>query len=315
MKKSILLLIILAFYAYKNHAQTVTDYDGNVYNTVTIGTQVWMKENLKTTHYQNGTAIPNVSDGNTWWNLITEAYCDYDNTAANSLTYGKLYNWYAATSKNNIAPKGWHLPSEEDWNILEKYLDNTVDINASGFIGTDLGSKMKSTGTSLWNSPNEGATNSSGFTALPGGFRSGTGGFNNIKGFANWWTSKELNGSDAWMRRLYSDQTKMGRSTYGKNYGFSIRCVRDQLTSQVELPENINEISVFPNPAKENIVVQIPGNKRSMLQIYTMTGKSVWCGYLSSPENRIDISTLAKGIYLLQITEPEKVTLRKLMKE
>jgi uncharacterized protein (TIGR02145 family) len=274
-----------------------------------------MKENLKSTHYQNGTAITNVSDGITWWYLTTEAYCDYDNTAANSTTYGKLYNWYAATNANNISPKGWHIPTEDDWNILEKYLDNTVDINAVGNIGTNLGIKMKVPGTTSWDSPNEGATNTSGFSALPGGYRGGTGGFSNIKSMANWWSAKELNGSDAWMRRLYSDRITMGRSTYGKNYGFSIRCVRDQLTSQIEEPRIEKDIRVFPNPAKDKLVILIPENHQSKLQIYTITGESVWKGFLISTENTIDISSLVKGIYLLQITESNKLTLQKLIKE
>jgi uncharacterized protein (TIGR02145 family) len=315
MKKPILLLVVLAFFALKNRAQTVTDFDGNVYNTVTIGTQVWMKENLKSTHYQNGTAITNVSDGNTWWNLTTEAYCDYDNTAANSTTYGKLYNWFAATNANNICPKGWHIPTEDDWNILEKYIDNTVDITATGTIGTDIGKKMKVAGITLWDSPNEGATNSSGFSALPGGYRGGTGGFSNIKNMANWWSSKELNASDAWMRRLYSDRSTMGRSTYGKNYGFSIRCVRDQLTSQIEEPRIDNDIRVFPNPATDKFVILIPGNQQPRLHIYSMTGESVWSGYLNARENQINISTFVKGVYILQITEPKKIILRKLIKE
>jgi len=196
---------------------TVTDIDGNVYNTVTIGTQVWMVENLKTTKYRDGTSIPNVTDNISWNNLTTGAYCDYSNTPSNSATYGKLYNWYAATNAHNIAPTGWHVPTDADWTTLTTYL---------GGEGV-AGGKLKETGTTHWQSPNIGATNETGFTALPGGLRDYGGTFNRIGTTGYWWSSSELDATDAWRRLMHYSYSRVDRDGYGKQLGYSVRCVRD----------------------------------------------------------------------------------------
>ena len=149
---------------------TVTDIDGNTYQTVKIGDQWWMAENLKVTCYRNGDAIPNITDGTTWASLSTGAYCEYNNDINNVATYGRLYNWYAVTDSRNIAPAGWHVPSDAEWKQLEMYLGmSQSEADATGWRGTDEGGKLKEVGTMHWNSPNTGATNESGFTALPGG--------------------------------------------------------------------------------------------------------------------------------------------------
>ena len=139
---------------------TVVDIDGNVYNTVTIGTQVWMVENLKTTKYRNGDAIPNVTGNASWVALSTGAYCWYNNDAATyKATYGALYNWYAVGDSRNIAPSGWHVATDSEWTTLSTFLGGE----------SIAGDKLKEIGTSHWLSPNTGATNSNGFTAFPGG--------------------------------------------------------------------------------------------------------------------------------------------------
>jgi uncharacterized protein (TIGR02145 family) len=159
-----LLLTGLLFALIKSEAQTtITDYDGNVYNTVTIGTQVWIKENLKVTHYGNGEEIPNVSNQGVWDTLTTGAYCNYNNEISNVNTYGQLYNWHAIVDSRNIAPIGWHVPTYDDFILLFDYLG-----------GTNLaGNKLREAGNIHWTAYNGGdhnkyATNSSGFTALPG---------------------------------------------------------------------------------------------------------------------------------------------------
>jgi len=139
---------------------TMTDIDGNVYETVTIGTQVWMAENLKVTHYRNGNTILHIIDWFSWFTL-TGAYCEYDNDVNNVAVYGRLYNWYAVNDSRYIAPVGWHVPSDAEWLTLVDYLGG--DTVADG--------KMKEIGTTHWVSPNTGATNESGFSALPGGYR------------------------------------------------------------------------------------------------------------------------------------------------
>jgi len=138
---------------------TVTDIDGNVYQTIKIGTQWWMKEDLKVTHYRNGDTIPYITDQQVWRNLTTGAYCDHIDDAGWVDTYGHLYNWYAMTDSGHLAPAGWHVPTDGEWGTLINYLTPGPNQPPGG--------RMKEAGTSHWSSPNTGATNESGFTALP----------------------------------------------------------------------------------------------------------------------------------------------------
>jgi uncharacterized protein (TIGR02145 family) len=218
---------------------TVTDVDGNIYNTVAIGTQCWTKENLKVTKYDDGTAIPDqtsISPSSNWGTLQTGARTDY--TGATGIpsgqtyvsTYGYLYNWYAvkgiatagSTTYKNICPTGWHVPTDAELSTLESYL-NTVAPTGS------VGGKMKSMGTTLWNSPNTDATDASGFSALPGGFRSTSGSFSSIRNYAFFWSATESVGSTsgfAWYRSLSTSSSIVGRNINEK-VGASVRCLRD----------------------------------------------------------------------------------------
>ena len=196
---------------------TVTDIDGNVYNTVTIGDQVWMAENLKVTHYRNGDAIPKVTDDSDWENLTSGAYCIYDNNDSNAVTYGFLYNWYAVNDSRNIAPAGWHIPTDEEWQTLVDYLGGSVV----------AGGKLKETGITHWNSPNTGATNESGFSALPGGCRYDGGYYSEIGYYAHFWLSTEYGSYNAWHRVLDYTYSEVYFGYYYKQGGFSVRCVRD----------------------------------------------------------------------------------------
>lgn len=196
---------------------TVTDIDGNVYHTVTIGTQVWIVENLKVTHYKNGDPILNVNDDTQWNSLTTEAYSYYDNDSNNADIYGCLYNWYAANDSRNICPTGWHVPTKEEWTILEMYLGES----------SVAGGKMKETGTIHWKSPNTGATNESGFSALPGGY-SGNEGFLGIIGdYGNWWSVTEFGEVGIWVLYLAYDSSDVNWAAGDNNMGFSIRCISD----------------------------------------------------------------------------------------
>jgi uncharacterized protein (TIGR02145 family) len=209
---------------------TVTDIDGNVYQTVTIGTQVWMAENLKVTHYRNGNVIPNVTVGNTWSDLTTGAYCEYNNDVNNVATYGRLYNWYAVDDSRGIAPAGWHVPTDEEWKQMEMYLGmSQSEADGVGYRGTDEGGKLKETGTTHWSSPNTGATNESGFSALPGGFRYYDSTFFNIGSHAGFWSSSEYSSGYAWFRFLTYVDSEVPRYHYDKHYGSSVRCVKDSL--------------------------------------------------------------------------------------
>ncbi len=197
---------------------TVSDIDGNIYITTKIGNQWWMAENLKVTHYQNGDAIPHVTDNATWAGLITGAYCNYNNDSTNVATYGSLYNWYAVADSLNLAPAGWHVSTDAEWQILVDYLGGSLV----------AGGKLKESGTIHWNGPNTGATNESGFSALPGGYRSSYDGtFFDVGYYAFFWSSTEGSSSYAWSRYLSYDYSGIYRSNYYKQDGFSVRCVRD----------------------------------------------------------------------------------------
>ena len=196
---------------------TMTDQDGNVYKTVKIGNQWWMTENLKVTHYRNGEAIPNVTDNTEWSNLTTGAYCANNNDNGNVSTYGLLYNWYAVNDSRNIAPAGWHVPTNDEWQTL-------VD-NLSG--SSVAGGKLKETGTVHWLSPNTGATNESGFTALPGGYRNYDGTFYSIGVEAVYWSATMYSSFHAWLRRLSYIYSGVYRNGFSKLDGCSVRLLRD----------------------------------------------------------------------------------------
>ncbi len=201
--------------------EQVTDIEGNIYHTVTIGTQLWMVENLKVTRYRNGDLIPNVSDFTQWNNLSIGAYCNYDNLSTNGITYGHLYNWYAVSDNRNICPKGWHVPSDDDWTILINYLG-----------GKNLaGGKMKEIGTSHWNKPNTGADNISGFSALPGGLRLDDGSFKIIGSAAPWWSATEFGATSAFALYLDSPSVEVTRNHFVKPAGFYVRCVNGEQVS------------------------------------------------------------------------------------
>ena len=200
--------------------ENVKDIDGNSYKTAKIGDQIWMAENLKVTHYRNGDPIPNLTDNP---HRTTGAYCNYDNDEDNVKTYGRLYNWYAVGDERGLAPKGWHVPTHEEWTILIDYLGGWKI----------AGGKMKSTGTiegddGLWESPNEGATNESSFNALPGGesFHS-DGSYDGIGQLTPFWSSTEEDGSEAWFRLLGFSSSDVIKTKYWKNNGYSVRCIKD----------------------------------------------------------------------------------------
>jgi len=209
----------LAVFNTKLTYGTMTDQDGNTYKTIKIGTQIWMAENLRTTKYNDGTAITLVTNNTLWGKLNTEAYCNYNNTTNTDTiaTYGRLYNWYAVNT-GKIAPKGWHVPTDSEWT------------NLTTFLGSDslVGVKLKETGIKHWRTPNNTcADNSSGFTAIPGGFHHNYGAFINIGYYGNWWSTTEVDTGYAWIRVMGFSSSSVFRDGGSKHTGFSLRCLRD----------------------------------------------------------------------------------------
>lgn len=198
------------------------DFDNNIYPVVTIGSQTWMAENLKVTHYRNGDAIPIVTGNSQWIDLSTGAYCWYNNDVSWKDAYGTLYNWYAVVDSRGLCPAGWHTPTDAEWTILTDHL--------GGY--SIAGGKLMSTRTApdahpRWNSPNASATNISGFSAFPGGYRSSNGTFNYHGAYGYFWSSGEYSSGYAWGRYLYYFGADVYRDGSTKGRGRSVRCLRD----------------------------------------------------------------------------------------
>ena len=205
-----------------------SDGDANNYPIVQIGTQIWMAENLKTTKYNDGTAIPNITVDATWAAATTGAYCDKSNTPANSTIYGRLYNWYAVDNNaatkvvsnggKNVCPTSWHVPTDAEWTTLTTYLEGE----------SVAGGKLKETGTTHWLNSNTGATNETGFTALPGSLRVYDGWYDSFGFDGYWWSSTEYSTALAWFRLIDCDMADVIRDHVNtSHFGFSVRCVKD----------------------------------------------------------------------------------------
>ena len=198
---------------------------------VTIGTQTWSKCNLNVDTYLNGDPIPEVTDPNTWIGLTTGAWCYYSNDSANEPTYGKLYNWFAVNDPRGLAPTGYHIPTNDELITLLNYIDPASSGGAT--VPNNAGGPLKEVQFCHWDAPNTAATNSSGFTGLPGGFRETLSGvFGGINEVGTWWSSTEDNiGPDAFAFSLYNNQTWAYRNDWDKNHGYSVRLIKDTGTT------------------------------------------------------------------------------------
>ena len=201
------------------------DNVGNIFQTVTIGTQTWMAENLRTTKYRNGDPIPNVTNNASWSLLTTGAFCDYNTNAFNGTKFGNLYNWYAVNDPRNIAPIGWHIATDAEWTTLTTYV--------STHFGTSLNTAKALAATTNWTTyatvgtvgNNPTINNYTGFSALPYGYHDGT--FHIAGTNTNWWTVNASDANNAWSRRINNSSNTVIRAGILKSYGYSVRCVRD----------------------------------------------------------------------------------------
>jgi uncharacterized protein (TIGR02145 family) len=226
MNNRFIVLVVFVFTFLFSCGEDKITNPGIIYNgTVQIGTQVWLLKNLDVEHYRNGDPIPEVKDSAQWANLTTGAWCYYNNDPVLGAIYGKLYNWYAVNDSRGLAPDGWHIPSYSEWTVLSDYL------------GGDMvsGGKMKETGSTHWNIPNEGTTNFSNFYALPGGERSSE--YNGFWGLGIrcrlWSSTVEESFSDInkiWLyyKYLSNDDPYLEGNSRNPTAGFSVRCIKDK---------------------------------------------------------------------------------------
>ncbi|MEN8191769.1 MAG: FISUMP domain-containing protein [Bacteroidota bacterium] len=277
---------------------SVTDFDGNVYNTVTIGNQVWLKENIKSTHYSDGTEIPEV--------------VSYDNSSSNANIYGRLYTWNAAMKNSTeektqgVCPCGWHVPSDEEWKELENYLG-----------GADVaGGKMKEEGFIHWKLPNTDANNSSGFTALPAGeydAHDSPNQFRLLKQYAVFWTSTEVSLNLARERYLsYSDAASAIFDWY-KVMKYSVRCIKDSLATDMNnenttLPISLNLYQNYPNPFNPTTKIEytIPNQTNVKIKVFDVLGNDIATlvderKSVGNYELKFDATQLPSGIYFYQM--------------
>ncbi len=206
---------------------TMTDQDGNLYKTVIIGTQEWMAENLRTTRYRNGSLIQNYPSNNDWDGTsvsATGAWVYYNNNSAFDCPYGKLYNYYATVDSDGLCPFGWHIPTDAEWSTLINYLDSNAN---GGAVNNVAGGKMKSTGTFFWSGTNTAGSNISGFSALPGGYRTVLGSYNSIGLFGYYWSNSANTSTTAFNRVMGNSTANVTRSSASRMEGHSVRCLRD----------------------------------------------------------------------------------------
>ena len=308
---------------------TVTDIDGNVYQTVQIGDQLWMKENLKVTHYNNGDEIPTGYSNFEWADLDeteTGAYAVYDDNESNADTYGYLYNWYAVET-GNLAPEGWNVPTDEEWTVLKDFIAN------DGYTGID-GNALKEIGYDHWydyGNPDDEGLDIYGFTGLPGGYRSyySGGNYNAMGYFGYFWSSTEYGSGDAWNRLLGYNTSAIYRYDNDKGYGFSVRCIRDSIflsiKPEVIIPEGFALHQNYPNPFNPitSLRYDLPEQAQVTLTIYDLMGRAVTqlvnttqkAGYRSVQWNATDNfgKPVSAGVYLYQIRAGEFVQTKKMV--
>jgi len=257
--KLLSLSIISFFFSIVAQSQ-ITAQDGKTYKTVKIGTQTWMAENLSVSTYRNGDTIPHVEDPKTWSSLTTGAWCYYEGKMETGAKYGKLYNWYAINDPRGLAPEGWHIPTDAEWATLTSFLGGKIESSA----------KIKS--TRGWSQAGNGS-NESGFNAVPGGTRGINEAFSFVGDYGYWWTATPFDGYSAWNRFLAYNNNYIGRSTGWKQFGNSVRCVKDENETSISNANQLQKQDSSFHPAFANETATVPeSNKIPSMKI----GEQVW---------------------------------------
>jgi uncharacterized protein (TIGR02145 family) len=291
-KISIILLIAATIPFLNIAAQTVTDADGNIYSTVSIGNQVWLGENLRTTKFSNNDPIAMVLDSAQWPVQTAAAYCYYNNDSSYVNPYGNLYNWYTVNDARNVCPTGYHVPTAAEWADLVSFLGGE----------TVAGGKLKEQGFSHWLSPNTGADNSSNFTALPSGWRANNNGvYENLGYMCYLWASTLQTADDADIILLGHDSPACYASNSVKLTGLPIRCIQNSGATGLNNIEK-SEIIISPNPANEFLNLSIDDKMiGSNYSVTDISGKIIFTGIISNQHMTIELARLAKGIYMIQV--------------
>lgn len=278
--------------------ETVSDYDGNIYQTITIGDQIWMKENLKSLHYADGSEITEV------W-----SYDDDDNYVE---TYGRLYTWDAAMKYTTIeasqgaCPDGWHVPTDDEWTTLGNFLGGNAV----------AGGKMKSTGTDLWQAPNTGATNESGFTALPAGEYDDTH-YQLLNQFAVIWSSTETSSTKCKYRYLAYNDAELHPYNYFKDFRYSVRCIKDESVGANEHGSQEKKMIISPIPASDWVEIKWSikdFHDDTNIEIFNESGQCVYGFIMNSSMVKLDISNLPLGLYIIKGESNGEVITQKLIK-
>ena len=284
----------------------VSDIDGNMYKTVVIDSMIWFAENLKVTRFQNGDSIPHVSDSASWSGLTGPGMCSYKNDTAFDCPYGKLYNHHVARDPRNPCPSGWRVPSMTDLYDLIFFLDPNANAQQPGNQPNTAGGQLKSSGVAYYRPPNTGATNSSGFSAIPNGGRNPQGQFSlSNDAAASYWLSTTVGPGMGFFLELAYPQDWAVRNAYFSGYGCCIRCVTDASTLNLIDVEKVH-FDVFPNPASETIQLNV--NRSLVGKEYLLSdlaGRLIQKNRVLSEQTTLSIADLPSGMYLLSFPQTQ----------
>ena len=303
MKIKILTLSYLFISTISIHAQTVTDVDGNTYNTISIGNQTWLTENLKVTKYNDQVPISLVLDDASWSTQTEPAYCYYQGDIANANGYGNLYNWHVVNNAKNVCPSGYYVPSIADWEELITFVGGNAV----------AGGKLKEMGLEHWLDPNTGADNSSSFTLLPSGWRANNNGFyENLSYMAFVWSSTSVDAQSSSIILVGYDSPACYTSDSHILTGLPIRCLKDETAS---INENLNQqpMIVYPNPAKN--IITIESNQNLEIEIFSVEGQKIKSFKLINNKTDIDVLDLASGVYIVNALTEKGIVTHKFIKE
>jgi uncharacterized protein (TIGR02145 family) len=299
MKKVLFIILAITLLIVKVQSQTVTDIDGNVYNVISIGTQKWFQKNLSVIRYNNGDPIQKVTDTTVAYSLTSGAYYNYNNDSNIALIYGKLYNWYAGIDNRKICPVGYHVPTHADYIVLDSNLSSWQS----------AGGELKEIGTAHWLSPNTGATNFTGFTALPGGRGFGAGAFASLQGKCYLLTSTLADDTSLiWVWSTSYNSALFGPDWTSKFEGYAVRCICD--TAVNGIIENSQKIllNISPNPFTQSTQITLPQTYHSItLEVYDLQGKLMrQHAYADCDKIQLERRGLLPGLYFLKLTLDEK---------